>query len=185
MLSKLHSNKGLQKFLGLLMGIIFGILLQKGGATQYEIILGQLLLKDFTVVKIMMSAIITGMIGVHLLKSMGMAQFQIKAGSTGINVIGGLIFGVAFATLGYCPGTAFGAVGNGYIDALIGGVVGMLVGSGIFAAIYPRVNKTVLQKGHFGELTFPQLLKMNQWIVVVIFTILIAGILYLLEIFGL
>ncbi len=185
MLTKLHSKKGLQLVLGLVAGIIFGILLQKGGATQYEIILGQLLLTDFTVVKIMMSAVVTGMIGIHLFKSMGLVQMEIKAGSVGMNVIGGLIFGVAFATLGYCPGTAYGAVGNGYLDALIGGVVGMLVGSSLFAAIFPRVNKTVLQKGYFGEKTFPQLLKLHPWIVVIIFSVLIVGLLYLLEVLGL
>jgi uncharacterized protein len=185
MLSNIHSKKGLQNILGLIFGIIFGIFLQKGGATQYEIIVNQLLLTDFTVVKIMMTAIITGMIGVHALKSMGLVQLQPKAGSVGMNVIGGLVFGVAFATLGYCPGTAFGAVGNGYLDALIGGVIGMFVGSSLFAAFFPRIDSSILQMGYFGELTFPELLKMKRWVVVVIFALLIVAILYLLEHFGL
>jgi hypothetical protein len=185
MLKNLHSKKGIQNILGLVFGIIFGIFLQKGGATQYEIIVNQLLLTDFTVVKIMMSAVVTGMIGIHVLKSLGMAEFNPKAGSVGMNVIGGLVFGVAFATLGYCPGTAFGAVGNGYLDALVGGVFGMLVGSSLFAAVYPKINDSILKKGYFGELTFPGLLKMNRWVVVIIFAILIIGILYLLEHFGL
>ncbi len=151
MLSNLHAKKGVQSILGLVFGIIFGIFLQKGGATQYEIIMNQLLLTDFTVVKIMMTAVVTGMIGVHILKSLGLAQLDPKPGSVGMNVIGGLVFGVAFATLGYCPGTAFGAVGNGYLDALVGGVIGMLVGSILFAALYPRINTTILQKGSFGN----------------------------------
>jgi hypothetical protein len=54
---------------GFLFGIIFGFLLQKGGVTKYDVIIGQLLLEDFTVIKIMLSAVVTGMIGIHLMKS--------------------------------------------------------------------------------------------------------------------
>ncbi len=50
---------------GLVFGIAFGFLLQKGGATKYDVIIGQLLLTDFTVVKIMLSAVLVGMIGIH------------------------------------------------------------------------------------------------------------------------
>jgi len=48
--------------IGLFIGILFGFLLQKGGVTKYDVIIGQLLLTDFTVVKIMLSAVITGML---------------------------------------------------------------------------------------------------------------------------
>ena len=185
MLINTHKKKGLQLVLGLLIGIVFVFFLQKGGVTNYDIILGQLLLTNFTVVKIMLTAVVVGMIGVYFLKSLGLAKLQIKAGSVGMNVAGGLFFGIAFALLGYCPGTAFGAVGNGYLDALIGGVIGMLVGAGIFAAIFPKFSKTVLQKGSFGELTFPELFKVNAWIVVAGFSGLIVLILYLLEAAGL
>ncbi|HPJ48542.1 MAG TPA: hypothetical protein PK162_06635 [Synergistales bacterium] len=54
---------------GLAFGIAFGFLLQKGGVTKYDIIAGQLLLKDFTVVKVMLSAILTGMVGIYFMKS--------------------------------------------------------------------------------------------------------------------
>ena len=39
---------------GLIFGILFGFFLQKGGATKYDVIIGQLLLSDFTVLKIML-----------------------------------------------------------------------------------------------------------------------------------
>jgi hypothetical protein len=62
MLKILHENTNLQLSIGLLTGILFGFLLQKGGVTKYDVIIGQLLLTDFTVVKIMLSAVITGML---------------------------------------------------------------------------------------------------------------------------
>jgi hypothetical protein len=170
---------------GLLFGIIFGFLLQKGGVTKYDVILGQLLLEDFTVVKIMLSAVVTGMIGIHLMQSLGWIQLKPKSGSWGKNAIGGLIFGLGFAVLGYCPGTIAGAVGNGYLDALAGGLVGIIVGSGLFASIYPMLKDGILKKGDFGNLTLPRLLKVNDWVVVLPLFALLILLLYLMERAGL
>jgi hypothetical protein len=180
MLNSLHGNKKLQLILGLLMGIIFGFLLQKGGVTQYDIIIGQLLLKDFTVVKIMLSAVLVGMIGVHLLGGIGLVKLHPKPGSIGASVIGGLIFGTGFGVLGYCPGTVAAAAGTGALDALLGGVVGMLLGAWLFALVYPKLHVTILNKIDFGELTLPQLFKVNQWIVVIPVAILIILLLLLI-----
>lgn len=166
MLRALHVKKNLQLGIGLGVGILFGFLLQKGGVTYYDVIMGQLLLTDFTVLKIMLSAVVTGMILVHLLRSLGLAQLHPKPGSFGSSVIGGLIFGVGFGILGYCPGTLAGAVGQGFLDAFLGGIIGILLGAGIFAEHYPRLEQTILNKGNFGEMTLPQLLKLNPWWVI-------------------
>lgn len=153
--------------LGFLFGIVFGFLLQKGGATKYDVIVGQLLLTDFTVLKIMLTAVLVGMPGVYLMKNMGWVQLSPKSGSLGMNVIGGLVFGVGFALLGYCPGTIAGAIGNGYLDALTGGLIGIWIGTGLFASLYPRLNKGILSKGDYGDITLPRLLKVNDWVVVI------------------
>lgn len=170
---------------GLAFGIVFGFLLQKGGATKYDVIIGQLLLTDFTVLKIMLSAVVTGMIGIHAMKALGWVQLHLKSGSLGMNVIGGLIFGVGFAVLGYCPGTIAGAIGNGYLDALVGGLAGILMGAGLFAALYPRLSQSILKKGYFGDLTLPKLFKVNDWVVVVPVAVLVFLLLYWLEQAGL
>ena len=152
---------------GLIFGIFFGFLLQKGGVTKYDVIVGQLLLTDFTVLKIMMSAVVTGMLGIYFMKSMGLVQLYPKPGSLGQNITGGLIFGAGFAILGYCPGTLAGAIGNGYLDALTGGVAGILIGAGLFASLYPRLNRGILKKGDYGDITIPGLLKVNEWLIVI------------------
>lgn len=170
---------------GLGFGILFGFLLHKGGATKYDVILGQLLLTDFTVLKIMLSAVVTGMIGIYFMKSQGWIKLSIKSGSAGKNVLGGLIFGVGFAVLGYCPGTIAGAVGNGYLDAVVGGVAGIVLGTWIFAVMYPKLKEGILKKGNFGELTFPGLFKVNDWVVVVPFVVLIVLFLFWTEQAGL
>ena len=181
-------NKNSQKIStylwGFGFGIIFGFLLQKGGATRYDVILGQLLLIDFTVLKIMLSAVATGMIGIFAMKSLGWVQINPKAGSAGMNIFGGLIFGVGFAVLGYCPGTIAGAIGNGYLDAIIGGFTGIIIGTGLFAAIYPRINQGILRKGYFGKITLPELFRVNDWVVVVPVVVLIILLLFGLEHMG-
>jgi len=185
MLRKLHLKKQTQLGLGLVIGIIFGFLLHKGGVTKYDIIIGQLLLTDFTVIKVMLTAIITGMVGVHLLQGLGIAQLHPKPGSFGSAVMGGLIFGVGFGLLGYCPGTMVGAVGQGSLDALLGGVAGMLIGTGIFSEFYPRLERVFLNRGSFGELTWPQALKVNPWVIVIPVSIGIMILLFWMEKSGL
>jgi uncharacterized protein len=181
MLKTIHLHKGGQLILGLLLGVCFGFLLEKGGVTAYDVIIGQLLLRDFTVVKIMLSAVLTGMIGVYLLRSMGLAQLHPKSGTVGSSVVGGLIFGIGFGILGYCPGTAAGAVGQGRLDALLGGVVGILIGAGLYASIHHRIHGPILSKGSFGDITLPELLKVNHWIVVAVMAIVIIALLFFLE----
>lgn len=185
MLKAIRSNRGTQLGVGLVTGILFGFLLQRSGVTRYDVILEQLLLTDFTVVKVMLSAVITGMLGVHLFRSMGLVRLHPKPGSLGSSVVGGLIFGVAFAILGYCPGTIAGAVGQGSLDAVIGGTIGILVGSGLFATVYPKLQKPILMQGDFGTLTLPELFKVNAWVVVIPATVLLTLLLVLLEHAGL
>ena len=181
MLHQIHEKPRLQLLIGLLIGIIFGFLLQKGGITQYDVIIGQLLLEDFTVLKIMITAIIIGKLGVHMMTHLGIAQLHPKPGSVGSSIIGGLIFGIGFGLLGYCPGTIAGAVGQGSWDALLGGVVGSIIGMTLFAAFYPRLELTVLSIGDFGERTIPQMMKVNPWVIVIPAAILLSLVLFVIE----
>ena len=185
MFEELRENSRMQRGVGLCIGLVFGFLLYLGGVTQYNVIIGQLLLTDYTVIKVMLSAVVVGMIGIYSMKQFGIVNLHPKPGSIGSTVIGGLIFGMGFAILGYCPGTVAGAVGQGSLDALFGGVVGILIGAGIFAALYPVLSKAVFQKGEFKSLTIPELLKVNPWTIVIPMAVLIVGFLAGLEYLGL
>lgn len=170
---------------GLLFGMVFGFLLHKGGATNSDVIVGQLLLTDFTVLKIMLSAVVVGAVGIHLLQGWGRVVLSPKGGSWGKNAVGGLIFGVGFAVLGYCPGTIAGAIGAGRLDALAGGLPGILLGSWLFAVAYPRARDGLLRKGVFRKVTLPELLGLPRWGVIGLLTVLLTGLLYLVEQAGL
>jgi hypothetical protein len=166
------------------MGICFGFLLQRGGVTRYEVIMGQLLLKDWTVLKVMLSAVVTGMVGIYALRIPGLVHLHKKSGSLGSTVIGGLIFGVGFALLGYCPGTMAGAVGQGSLDALLGGVLGMLAGTWIYAVLYDRLERRILHIGDFGKITIPEMLHVTPWPVILSLSAAIVVFFIILEIAG-
>ncbi len=159
-----------QLMYGLITGILFGFLLQKGRVLRYEKQVRALLLKDMTILKFMLSSIIVAMVGTHLLVDLGLAKLSIKPTILGANIIGGLLFGLGWGALGYCPGTSIGAVAEGRWDALWG-VAGMLVGAGLYAEVFPSVKATILTWGNLGKVTIPQLLGINHWIIIVPFVV--------------
>ena len=157
---------------GLATGILFGILLQKAEVLRFDKQVGALRLMDMTIFKFMLSAIAVGAVGVYLLKDLGLINLSLKGTSIGAQVLGGTLFGIGWAILGYCPGTAGGALGEGRIDA-IWGILGMLFGGGIYALAYPFFKANVISLGNFGKITLPQILGVNHWIIIVLFVVLI------------
>jgi len=161
--------------LGLITGIAFGTLLQQGRVLRFEKQVGAMLLKDMTIVKFMLSAIIVGTVGINLLVSSGVVDLKIKATHVGANLIGGLLFGAGWAVMGYCPGTSVGALGEGRWHA-VWAIVGMLFGAAMYAEFYPAMKASVLTWGVFGEVTLPQILGVSPWIVIPIFVALLSSV---------
>jgi uncharacterized membrane protein len=157
---------------GLITGILFGFLLQKGEVIRYDKQLGALRFQDMTILKFMLSTILTAMIGVYLLLDLGVIALQLKSTILGANIVGGVLFGCGWALLGYCPGTAAGALGEGRWDALWG-VLGMLVGAALYAEAYPVMKATFLSWGVFGKITLPQILGIGHWPVIAGFAIIV------------
>ncbi|MDD2558379.1 MAG: YeeE/YedE thiosulfate transporter family protein [Desulfuromonas sp.] len=155
---------------GLVTGLLFGFLLQKGRVLRYDKQLGALRLQDMTIIKFMLSSVIVGMVGIYLLNDLGLVKLSIKATILGPVVVGALIFGVGWGLLGYCPGTSMGALGEGRWDALWG-ILGMIVGASLFAKAFPFLEKTVYTWGNLGRITVPQVLGVNHWVIIPIFVV--------------
>jgi uncharacterized membrane protein YedE/YeeE len=153
---------------GLVTGILFGFFLQKARVLRYDKQLGALRLLDMTIVKFMLSNVLMSMTGVYLLEDLGWAKLSIKPTVLGGNILGGLLFGLGWGLLGYCPGTSAGALGEGRWDA-VWGILGMLGGAALFAEAYPSLKNTVLTWGNFGQITLAQILGVNHWILVPLF----------------
>lgn len=152
--------------LGAITGLVFGFLLQKGKVTRYETIVGQFLLKDFTVLKVMLTAMAVGAVGIYGMLQLGMIEgLQIKSAHVVNALAGGAIFGVGMAVLGYCPGTGIAAIGDGAKDA-IPGVVGMLVGAAIYAETSGWVSQTLTPIGDLGKVSVADVTGLSPWLFV-------------------
>ncbi len=165
---------------GVIFGLAFGFLLQKGGVGKYHILLGQLLLQDWTVVKIMMTAVVVGMVGIFVLHHFAKVNLHIKPTKLGPNIIGGLLFGAGFALMGYCPGTGAAALGQGSWDALFG-MAGLVAGSWLYAELSGTLKKSVEKWGDLGKLTLADALHIPRGVVVVALAVLLTAALVALE----
>ncbi len=165
---------------GLASGILFGILLQRAEVLRYDRQVGALRLLDMTIFKFMLSAILVASVGIYFLKDMGLAALNIKAAGLGAQIVGGTLFGIGWGLLGYCPGTAGGALAEGRLDAFWG-LAGMLAGGGIYAALYPTFKATVLSWGNLGKVTLPQVMGVSHWVVIVTMAILFLAMFRLFE----
>lgn len=161
---------------GLFFGALFGILIQKARVARYEKQVGCLRLLDMTIVKFMLTAVLTGMVAIYALQGLGADLVMVLPTVIGANAVGGFLFGLGWPLLGYCPGTSFAALGEGRYDALFG-MLGMLCGAAFFVEAFPALENNLLAWGYRGPQTLPQLLGVGPWAVVVPFVVL--GVLFL------
>ncbi len=157
-----------EQILGLVTGILFGFLLQKGRVLRFEKQVGAMLLQDMTILKFMLSAIAVGMVGVAALASAEIITLSHKPMNIGAIVVGGAFFGAGWAILGFCPGTSVGALGEGRWHAIFG-IAGMITGAGIYAELYPMLKTTVLAWGDYGKIGVPDALGLSPWVVIALF----------------
>ena len=156
------------QWLGLITGILFGFLLQKGRVLRFDKQVGAMLLRDMTIFKFMLSAILVGMIGIILLSDLEIIKLGHKPMNVGAVLIGGALFGAGWAIMGFCPGTSIGALGEGRWHAVFA-VIGMIVGAALYAELYPFFKSTILAWKDFGKIGLPETLGVSQWVIIPIF----------------
>jgi uncharacterized protein len=148
--------------LGLFTGVIFGFLLQKGHVAKHSVIAGQLRLRDWTVARIMGTAIAVGSVGFYALLAGGMTGLDVKPAAMGGVLLGALCFGIGLAVLGYCPGTTVTAAGDGNRDAWVG-IAGMAFGAAVFVAGYSAAEKVRSALVDWGKVTWASRTSSSPW----------------------
>jgi uncharacterized membrane protein YedE/YeeE len=154
--------------LGLVTGFFFGFLLQKGRVLRFDKQVGAMRLQDMTILKFMLSAILVGTVGIGLLGDLSVLKLSHKPMNVGALLIGGLLFGAGWAVMGFCPGTAVGAVGEGRWHAIFA-ILGMIVGAAVYAEFYPLLKTTVLAWKDYGKLGLPEALGVSRWVIIPLF----------------
>jgi hypothetical protein len=165
---------------GLFFGMAFGILLQRAHVLRYDKQLAMLRLKDMTVLKFMLSAAISAMALIYIFDAIDYIELPQTEITLGPVIIGGLIFGIGWAILGYCPGTALGAVGEGRLDALAG-ILGMILGGIVYYFTYLLFADTVYPLGEVGYVNMAELLRISPRTFILLFALGCGGLLWWLE----
>jgi uncharacterized protein len=162
----------------LIVGILFGFILQKVGFTRYSKIVNVYRFTDLGVLKFMLTAIVVGSVGIYLLREMGLVTLT---GSTPTylvgNFVGALVFGAGMALAGFCPGTCLAGIGRGNLDYLIPGFLGFLVGATIFGLTYAQVFPVISGVANYGATYLPDLFQVNHWLLIA-FLALFSGYLF-------
>jgi uncharacterized membrane protein YedE/YeeE len=145
---------------GLLMGIVFGFALEKSRVFEPGMIVGQMQLRNFIMLKVFLTAVATGAVVLAVLTGFGFVKLQPKAALYAADLIGGLILGAGITLAGACPGTTLAQVGAGYRDAwftLAGGLCGAVAFS------YAQPLLTPLLSAGDGKLIFTDLIGIPFW----------------------
>ncbi len=164
---------------GLLMGIAFGVLLEKSRVFEPGIIVGQMQLRTFIMLKVFLTAVATGAVVLAALNGFGIVKLQPKAALYAADVVGGLVLGVGISLAGACPGTTLAQIGAGYRDAIFT-LAGGLLGAVAYSYAQPWLNTTFLGSGS-GKLLFSDLAGMSYWEGALILAAALAAILIGLE----
>ncbi len=174
----------MELFLGLLTGLLWGYIFQRARILRFEKHIGLLTLKDLTILKFLLTGVIVGAVGINLLAQLGWITYAVKPTYALANLLGGIIYGLGWAILGYCPGTTGGALAEGAFDGFFG-VLGGLVGAMAFAHTYDFWQAKVLSVGHLGKITLPTLLHAPVLPVALVFAGMLIVFCLALERFGL
>jgi uncharacterized protein len=127
------------------LGTLFGLVLSRSGAADYNFIQGMFLFENFQLYGIIGVAVLVTAPGLWLLKRHGrtaggaMLQVPNKPRHPG-NVVGGVLFGIGWSITGMCPGPILVNVGEGKLYALAA-LAGAITGAAGFGFFYPRLGR--------------------------------------------
>jgi hypothetical protein len=164
-----------------LLGFGFGFVLERAGFGSGCKLTAQFRLTDWSVFKVMFTAIVVAAVGMYVLELAGVMQAEsvyVPAPYLWALLAGGAAIGAGFAIGGYCPGTSAVGVMTGRIDALVF-LVGILIGTFAFAEMFSVLDPLTTA----GELTkgdrLPELLGLPEWLVLAALVGAAVGVYYL------
>lgn len=142
--------------IGLAMGIVFGLALEKSKVMEPGCLIGQFQMSNFTMLKVMLTAVATGLVVLAALHGFGIIKLSVKAALVGNMVVGGLLLGVGIVLAGACPGTALAQLGAGYKDAwaiIAGGLAGAFTYGYFQKSVDRALDWSGIGLGDLGKLT--------------------------------
>ena len=165
-------------FVGLAMGLIFGFALEKSRVFEPGVIVGQMQLSNFIMLKVFISAVVTGLVVLAALNGFGLVKLAPKGTFYTADIGGGLLLGIGITLAGACPGTVLAQVGAGYKDAWLT-LLGGLCGAATFGYLEPALRPWIGDGP--GKLTLDAMIGLPFWIAALVLALLFAAALVGLE----
>jgi uncharacterized protein len=163
---------------GLLVGVLFGFVLQRGrfcmNSAFRDIILG----RDFTLFKALAVAILVSMIGFAIMAMSGLITLAPKPFMWGANIVGGLFFGVGMVLAGGCASGITYRAGEGMmgaVTAVLGfGLAGMMTATGILNPLLKSLQNTKVMTADDKPLTLANMVGVDLKIAMLVLAIIIV-----------
>ncbi|BAV32662.1 hypothetical protein SCL_0340 [Sulfuricaulis limicola] len=160
-----------------LAGVLFGYFIESAGLSSPRKLTAQFALRDWTVFRVMFTAIVVAAIGLWLFDVAGWLRFdalKIPTMFFWAMALGGALLGAGMAIGGYCPGTSVVGLFAGRLDALFF-MLGMMIGMTVFSLSYDSLQ-TVYQagKGPAGQ-TLSGLTGLPTWLWLLLLAGMAAG----------
>ena len=175
----LHSNGMIS---GLVCGLLFGFILENAGFGSPQKLTAQFKLTDWSVFKVMFTAIVVAALGLWLLRVAGLLKPDSVAVPQALvmaSAVGGVLLGAGFAIGGYCPGTSLAGLASGRLDALVF-MVGLLVGTTAFVGLYgPAIGKMMAMGAIIDGDTFTDAYGIAEPVVLGVLVVFLVAVYYL------
>ncbi len=169
---------------GLIVGIIFGFVMQRGRFCMNSAIRDTALLQDYTLLKSVGVAILVEMVGFAIMDAAGIITINPKPLFWGANLVGSFIFGIGMVVAGGCASGITYRVGEGMMGALAAVIglatTGTLTAMGFLKPIKASLqSSTIVKTADDANLTLANLLGVPYWILALIIAVL-AGVIWFL-----
>lgn len=166
---------------GLVCGALFGFVLESAGFGSPCKLTAQFQLRDWSVFKVMFTAIVVAAFGLYGLRAAGLMQADAVFVPTALLVasaVGGAFVGAGFALGGYCPGTSVVGLFSGRLDALVF-LLGLLLGTVVFAGLYGPAIEALMAAGEVkaGD-TFTEAYGIPEPLILAMLMVALVGVFY-------
>jgi len=170
---------------GLIVGILFGFVMQRGRFCMNSAFRDTVLLQDYTLLKSVGAAILVSMAGFAIMDAAGIITTNPKPLFWGANLVGSFIFGIGMVIAGGCASGVTYRVGEGMMGALAA-VIGLATAGTLTAMGFLKPIKdflqtsTTIKTADDANLTLANVLGVPYWILALIIAVLLAVIWFVL-----
>jgi hypothetical protein len=158
---------------GLLCGVLFGFVLESAGFASPRKLTAQFRMTDWSVFKVMFTAIIVAAIGLAIADASGLMPSEnifIPTAYFWATLVGGALIGAGMAIGGYCPGTSVAGLASGRLDGFVF-MIGMILGTGAFASVFDAIKDFYMAAPGPEAQTLSDLFGIPAWAILVVLVI--------------